>query len=134
MLPTATLLGFAGQELARKLPKVWGVITETTLCSVVEIILFIVLLVKHDVGAGHNLIPVIKAAILGSILANLLLCLGLCFFVGGMRRDEQTFDEAVSETGSALLGVAGMGECLPPSLESGARCSREATRRRVQVS
>ena len=49
---------------------------------------------------------VIKAAILGSILATLLLCMGLAFFVGGLRYPEQTFDEAISEAGSGLLLVA----------------------------
>ena len=72
MIPAANLLGFAGQELARKVPKVSGIILETTLGSVVEIILFIVLLVR---GRQKN-VKVIQAAILGSILTNLLLCLG----------------------------------------------------------
>lgn len=71
MIPCANLVGFAGQELARKLPKVGGVILETTFGSVVEIILFIVL-----IAGGPENISVIRAAILGSILANLLFCLG----------------------------------------------------------
>lgn len=71
MVPAANLLGFAGQELARKMPKVAGIILETTFGSVVEIVLFMVLIK----GPPSN-IPVIKAAILGSILANMLLCLG----------------------------------------------------------
>ena len=60
-----------------------------------------------------NEIPVIKAAILGSILANLLLCLGFCFIVGGMKRHEQVFHEAVSEVGSGLMLVAGFGLLIP---------------------
>lgn len=99
MVPCANLIGFAGQELARKLPRVFGILTETTLGSIVEIILFMVLLQKDQ-------IPVIQAAILGSILATLLLCLGMCFFAGGLLRDEQKFDETVSETGSGLLLTA----------------------------
>lgn len=87
-----------------------GVILETLLGSIVEIVLFMVLLKKSQ---NNNLIPVIQAAILGSILANLLLCLGLCFFIGGMRRKEQEFDEAVSEVGSGLLLVAGFGLLIP---------------------
>ena len=109
MLPSANLLGFAGGELALKLPKVLGVFAETFLGAVVEIILFTTLLVKDNQAQGKNLIPVIQDAILGSILANLLLCLGLCFFAGGLRKKEQSFDEAVSEVGSGLLLVAGMG-------------------------
>ncbi|KAL3456337.1 hypothetical protein BJX64DRAFT_281456 [Aspergillus heterothallicus] len=110
MVPSANLLGFAGGELAKKLPKVFGVLLETTLSSVVEIVLFMVLIHNDENGI---LIPVIQAAILGSILANLLLCLGLCFFFGGLGREDQVFHEAVSEVGSGLLLVAGFGLLIP---------------------
>jgi Ca2+:H+ antiporter len=91
MMPVANLLGFAGQEFARKMPsKVMAILIETALGSVVEIVLFLILVVKHQRGTegsaeAGNLVPVVQAAILGSILTNLLLCLGLCFFVGGLR-------------------------------------------------
>jgi calcium/proton exchanger cax len=67
--------------------------------SIVEIILFLVLLVKDQ-------FIVIQAAILGSILATMLLCLGLCFIAGGIRRDESTFSHAISEAGNGLLLTA----------------------------
>lgn len=73
-----------------------------------EIILFLVLLTRPDFDEN-----VIKAAILGSILANMLLCLGLCFFASGMRRDESHFSEAVSEAGTGLLLTAGFGLAVP---------------------
>ncbi|KAL8796374.1 MAG: hypothetical protein Q9195_001281 [Heterodermia aff. obscurata] len=120
MIPSANLIGFAGQELARKLPKVFGVVLETFLGGIVEIILFTILIVKSaespdpkETLPGTSNVPIIRAAILGSILANLLLCLGFCFFVGGMNKDEQVFDEAVSEVGSGLLLVAGFGLLIP---------------------
>ncbi|KAN0101386.1 putative vacuolar cation/proton exchanger 2 [Hyaloscypha variabilis] len=106
MVPCANLIGFAGQELARKLPKVFGILLETTLGSLVEIILFMVLL-------SHNEFAVIQAAIMGSILATLLLCLGLCFCAGGIRHPEQEFDEVISEVGSGLLLTAGLGLTVP---------------------
>lgn len=115
MVPSANVLGFAGGELAKKLPKVLGVLLETFLGAVVEIVLFMVLL--HSDHDGH-LIPVIQAAILGSILANLLLCLGTCFFVGGLRRSEQVFHEAISEVGTGLLLVAGFGLLIPSAFYS----------------
>lgn len=99
MAPCANLIGFAGQELARKLPHVLGVLIETTVGSIVEIILFMVLLSKDQ-------FLVIKAAILGSILATMLLCLGVCFFVGGLYHEEQSFSDTISEAGSGLLLTA----------------------------
>ncbi|KAK8106429.1 hypothetical protein PG999_009788 [Apiospora kogelbergensis] len=110
MVPAANLVGFAGQELARKMPHMLGVLTETTLASVVEIILFGVLL-------SHDSFVLIQGAILGSILATMLLCLGLCFVAAGMRRDEATFDEAITEAGSGLLLTAGIGLAVPSIFE-----------------
>lgn len=110
MVPAANLVGFAGQELARKLPKVLGVVLETTFGSLVEIVLFMVLIKQPD---SESSIKIIRAAILGSILANLLLCLGLCFFIGGIFHPNQTFHEAISEVGSNLMLVAGMGLVIP---------------------
>lgn len=83
---------------------------ETFLGSIVEIVLFMVLLAKSN---NNDLIPVIQAAILGSILANLLLCLGTCFIVGSIRRKEVVFNEAISEVGSGLMLVAGFGLLIP---------------------
>lgn len=117
MVPTANLIGFAGQELARKLPKVFGVLVETFLGSIVEIVLFMVLLAKTK--QGEDLVSVIRDAILGSILANLLLCLGLCFFVGGLRQQTQTFSGAVSEVGGGLLLTAAFGLAVPRAFYTG---------------
>ena len=136
MVPTANLIGFAGNELATKLPKVlgmwqlciqgtgpWiltsiGVLLETFLGSVVEIILLMVLIKQDEPGA--TLIPVIKDAILGSILANMLLCLGTCFVVGGIRYESQQFDGVISEVGSGLLLTAGFGLAIPCAFSFGA--------------
>jgi len=141
MIPSANLLGFAGQELARKLPKVFGVILETFLGGIVEIVLFMVLIERSPHAneedeadrlvemAGESssigkraeggseqpksLIPVIQAAILGSVLANLLFCLGLCFVAGGVRHSAQKFSKEISETGSGLLLMAAFALTVP---------------------
>ncbi|CAP67152.1 uncharacterized protein PODANS_1_21690 [Podospora anserina S mat+] len=119
MIPSANLLGFAGQELARKMPKVAGILIETTFGSIVEIILFVVLIINHDEKEeGGNMVPIIQAAILGSILTNLLLCLGVCFFVGGIRHVSQRFHAIVSEVGSGLLLVAAFGLLIPSAFYS----------------
>lgn len=111
MIPCANLIGFAGQEMGRKLHKVFGVILETTLGSVVEIVMFMVL-VRHDQ------FKVIQAAILGSVLATQLLCLGMCFVVGGVRHNELEFNEVVGEVGSDLLLTAGFGLIVPAAFHT----------------
>lgn len=121
MVPAANLLGFAGQEFARKMNKVAGIIIETTLGSVVEIVLFMTLIAK-DNGTGEagpgSKITVIQAAILGSILTNILLCLGACFLVGGIKHKEQKFHPIISEVGSGLILVAGFALMIPSAFFS----------------
>lgn len=122
MVPAANLIGFGGEELARKLPKVFGVLIETTLGSVVEIVLFMVLITREET-VNFDPIQIIQAAILGSILANLLLCMGMCFFIGGLKREEQTFHKAISETGNGLILVAGMALVMPSAFIASLRNS-----------
>lgn len=110
MVPCANLIGFSGAELARKMPHLLGVLTETTIGSIVEIILFLVLLLSTE---NQNRFYIIRAAILGSILATMLLCLGLCFFAAGIRHRTATFDAAISEVGTGLLLMAGLGLAIP---------------------
>jgi Ca2+:H+ antiporter len=64
-----------------------------------------------------GLVRVVQAAIIGSILSNILLVLGLAFAVGGLHNGRQRFDGARARTLIALmiLAVAAM---LVPSLAS----------------
>jgi Ca2+:H+ antiporter len=64
-----------------------------------------------------GLVRVVEAAIIGSILGNVLLVLGLAFMVGGVRNGRQAFDGGRARTLIALmiLAVAAM---LVPSLAS----------------
>ncbi|KAK1778598.1 hypothetical protein QBC45DRAFT_451539 [Copromyces sp. CBS 386.78] len=113
MVPCANLVGFAGQNLAKKVPHVFGVLAETTFGSLVEIIMFIVLVKQYDENSPVDTTQVIRAAILGSILATMLLCLGFCFVAAGFKREETHFSEIVSEAGSGLLLTAGFGLAVP---------------------
>lgn len=111
IIPCASTLDLAGQELARNLPRVAGIAVETLLGTVVEMVLFIILIARpNDHG---NAVTVIKAAILGSILANMLLCLGLCLLIGGMKYEQQKFHSLVGGTSSDVLLGSGFAMLLP---------------------
>jgi Ca2+:H+ antiporter len=43
----------------------------------------------YSIALVKNEIRIVQASLLGSILANLLLILGMSFFLGGMRYREQ---------------------------------------------
>jgi Ca2+:H+ antiporter len=65
----------------------------------------------------QGLVKVVEAAVIGSILGNILLVLGLAFVVGGLKHGRQSFDgpRARSLIALMLLAVAAM---LVPSLAS----------------
>ena len=47
-----------------------------------------------------------QTSLIGSILSNLLLVMGMCFFFGGLEREEQHFNQTVAQTASSLLSLA----------------------------
>ena len=53
---------------------------------------------------------------LGSILSNILLVLGCCFLVGGVRYEEQTFNGTVASTMSSLMAVSTASLIIPATL------------------
>jgi Ca2+:H+ antiporter len=121
MVPAASMLGFAGQEFARKCPVVLGTLVESMFGAVPEITLFMVLIAKHNPNAlpgEGNLEYVLQAAILGSILSTLLLCLGCVFIAGGIRHKEQRFSPHISEVGSGVMLVAGFALLIPSAFYS----------------
>lgn len=49
---------------------------------------------------------IVKTSLIGSMLSNLLLVMGMCFFFGGLRREEQFFNVTVAQTAASLLALA----------------------------
>jgi Ca2+:H+ antiporter len=60
-----------------------------------------------------GLIHVVEAAIIGSILGNILLVLGLAFLVGGLRNGTQRFDSERARTITALMLLAVFAMLIP---------------------
>ncbi len=57
---------------------------------------------------------VVQTSLIGSILSNLLLVMGMCFFFGGLRRQEQFFNQTVAQTAASLLALA-VGSVIIPT-------------------
>jgi Ca2+:H+ antiporter len=49
---------------------------------------------------------IVQTSLVGSMLSNLLLVMGMCFFFGGLRREEQFFNVTVAQTAASLLALA----------------------------
>ncbi|MCW2642648.1 MAG: cax [Dactylosporangium sp.] len=79
-----------------------------------------------------GLLGVVRAAIIGSILANVLLVLGLAFVVGGVRHGTQVFSSHRARTTMVLLVLATAALVLP-SVASYAHTPAEAHEGRLSV-
>jgi len=66
-------------------------------------------------------IRIVQASLLGSILANLLLILGMGFFLGGLRYREQIYNSTVTQMSACLRSLSVISLVLPVCL---GRCTR----------
>ncbi|KAI9244343.1 calcium/proton exchanger [Sporodiniella umbellata] len=111
IIPLAKLLGFATEEIALRSGSVVGSLLNATFGNAVELILGMIAL-------KEGLIRVVQASILGSILSNILLVLGCCFFLGGLGRSEQTFNQTAAQTSTSLLGLTTLSLLIPAAFNA----------------
>ena len=106
IMPLAFLMGHATEEIALKAGENLGGLLNATFGNAVEIIiasLAIWTAAKHA-DQADVMIQLVQASLIGSILGNLLLVLGLALLWGGYNHRTQTFNqEALSMNGSLLL-------------------------------
>ncbi|KAH6609194.1 sodium calcium exchanger membrane region [Trichoderma cornu-damae] len=111
VIPLAGLLSFATESVARKMGDALGALLNVTFGNAVELIIFIIALVK-------NQIRIVQASLLGSILANLLLILGMGFFLGGLRFREQVYNSTVTQMSACLLSLSVISLVLPTAFHA----------------
>lgn len=70
------------------------------------------------VALKSDQIRIVQSSMLGSILSNILLVLGCCFFFGGLRYHVQEFNETVASTMSSLMAVASASLVIPATLHA----------------
>lgn len=70
-------------------------------------------LIVSIIALKEGQIRVVQASMLGGIVSNLLLVLGLCFVCGGCYHKVQTFNKTAAQTTSSLMTVACIGLIIP---------------------
>ncbi|KAF4878670.1 Vacuolar calcium ion transporter [Colletotrichum siamense] len=110
IVPLAGLLSHATESVASKLGDTVGALLNVTFGNAVELIIFIAL--------AKNEIRIVQASLLGSILANLLLILGMCFFLGGLRFREQIYNSTVTQMSACLLSLSVISLVLPTAFHA----------------
>ncbi|KAI5478371.1 vacuolar calcium ion transporter h(+) exchanger [Pseudohyphozyma bogoriensis] len=99
IIPLAALLGFATEELALRTSDTVGGLLNATFGNCVELIISILALVKGE-------LRIVQSSMLGSILSNCLLVLGMCYFAGGLRFHEQGYGVRAAQLNINLLGIS----------------------------
>ncbi|KAH8879665.1 Calcium/proton exchanger [Thozetella sp. PMI_491] len=99
IIPLAAMLSFATEEIALRTGETLGGLLNATFGNAVELIVAIIALLQ-------NKPLIVKTSLVGSILSNLLLVLGMCFFFGGLRREKQHFNTVVAQTAASMLALA----------------------------
>ncbi|CAK7211836.1 hypothetical protein SCUCBS95973_001259 [Sporothrix curviconia] len=106
IIPLAAMLSSATEEIALRTGETLGGLLNATFGNAVELIVAVMALIKNEV-------VIVQTSLIGSILSNLLLVMGMCFFFGGLRRQEQFFNTTVAQTAASLLAMAVAGVIVP---------------------
>eukprot|EP00917_Polyrhabdina_sp_WS-2016_P004193 GHVP01009599.1.p1 GENE.GHVP01009599.1~~GHVP01009599.1.p1 ORF type:complete len:288 (+),score=37.11 GHVP01009599.1:61-924(+) len=106
MIPLASLLGTATEELANHTGDKIGGLVNATLGNAVEMVLTVQAL-------KLGLVKVVQGTLLGSILSNILLVLGMSFFAGGCTRTVQSFSAEGATCSTSLLLLASLSIICP---------------------
>ncbi|KAI0169948.1 calcium/proton exchanger [Hypoxylon sp. FL1284] len=126
IIPLAALLSHATESVARKMGDTIGALLNVTFGNAVELIIFIAL-VKGE-------IRIVQASLLGSILANLLLILGMAFCLGGLRFREQIYNSTVTQMSACLLSLSVISLMLPTAFHASFANKDEADSESLKIS
>ncbi|MGE5813297.1 MAG: calcium/proton exchanger [Acidobacteriota bacterium] len=106
VVPIAALIVRATEQLATRTGDAIGGLLNATFGNAPELIIAFVAL-----RAGY--FDMVRASIVGSILANLLLAMGVAFFLGGLRYHTQDYNPSVSRLYSSMMLISAVSLGVP---------------------
>src|SRR5438132_8799562 len=125
LVPLASLLGDATEQLAGHIGPMLGGLLNATLGNVAELIIGIIAL-----RSGQT--EVVKASITGSIVGNLLLVFGLAAFVGGLGREKLSFNRLAAGTNLSMLFLAVVALVMPALFQLSVVGSLQSTGNKIE--
>ena len=105
IIPIAGMIVRATEQLAMRTGDAVGGLLNATFGNFPELII-------ATVALKAGLFDMVRASIIGAILANLLLALGIAFLLGGLRRD-QDYNPAAARMYSSMMLIAVISLILP---------------------
>ena len=106
IVPIAALIVRSTEQVASRTGDAVGGLLNATFGNAPELIIGLAAL-----RAGY--LDMVRASIVGAILANLLLALGVAFFLGGVRYRDQTYNATAARTYSTMMLLATVSLIVP---------------------
>lgn len=106
IVPIAALIVHATEQVASRTGEAVGGLLNATFGNAPELIICLVAL-----KAGY--LEMVRAALIGGILANLLLAMGASFFLGGLRHHTQNFNANAARLYSSTMLLAVVSMAIP---------------------
>jgi Ca2+:H+ antiporter len=106
IIPIARLIVEATEHIAARTGDAVGGLLNATFGNTPELIISVVAL-----KAG--LFDMVRASLIGAILANLLLALGIAFFLGGLRYHNQEYNAGATRVYSSMMLIAVISLIVP---------------------
>jgi len=127
IIPLAGMLAYATEVVASRLGDTLGALMNVSFGNAVELIIFVIALVKNE-------IRIVQASLVGSILSNLLLIMGMAFLLGGLRFQEQIYNSTITQMSACLLSLSVVSLVLPTAFHASFSDSATADDRVLKVS
>ena len=106
LIPLASLIVHSTEEIAARTGPALGGLLNATFGNLPELIISIVAL-------RSGLLDMVRASLIGALLANVLLALGIGFILGGRRRHVQEYNPAAARTYGSIMLLAALSMSIP---------------------
>lgn len=121
IMPLAFLMGHATEEIALRTSQSLGGLLNATFGNAVEIIIagLAIYTAATQADKAETMIIVVQASLIGSILGNMLLVLGLAILWGGINHKNQQFSQSALDSSGSLLLLAVLAMLIPAAVNIG---------------
>jgi Ca2+:H+ antiporter len=106
IIPLARFMGYATKEISLQTNPTISGLFSATFGNAIELIIAIFAL-------SNGLLAVVQASLIGSIIGNMLLLIGLSIFFGGLRYKNQRFNNETIAVSSTMLIIVVAGLSVP---------------------
>ena len=120
IMPLAFLMGKGTEEIALRTGEAVGGFLNATFGNAAELIIvgLAIYAASNDPTIQDTMITVTQASLIGSILGNMLLVLGLAMVWGGLKKKEQTFNSDAIQMNGSLLLLAVIAFIIPSAIQN----------------